>query len=218
VALDISLEQSHKANDSCASDGQLDGQDDSACGLVSRSNNVKDLTLHHSGDTCEDSIMAAPRHEEDRNLCDPPLDVDIRSCIGDNDPPMELSVTHSLPSQSLMLDTTHEDSSGILDVVEEPCVVIEHKGHVDLQVGEERQGLETDDYIHTYQYGESKSPLFGSPLIDQVVETDMSMGYLLLGPVYNDKDAFLVCRDGHITSMDTSVWDPGANDISRLSA
>jgi hypothetical protein len=66
-------------------------------------------------------------------LGDPPLDVDMRSCMGDNDPPMELSMTHSLSSQSLMLDMTHEDISGILDVVEEPCVVFEHKGHVDLQ-------------------------------------------------------------------------------------
>jgi hypothetical protein len=74
-----------------------------------------------------------------------------------------------------MLDTTHEDINGIPDVVEESCVVIEHKGHVDLQAQDERHDLETDDYIHTYQYGESESPLLGSPLIDQVVKTDMSM-------------------------------------------
>jgi hypothetical protein len=85
-----------------------------ACALVSRSDSVEDSTLHHSGDTCEDSAVAAPRHEEDRRLGDPPLDVDMRSCMGDNDPPMELSMTHSLPSQSLMLDTTHEDINGIL--------------------------------------------------------------------------------------------------------
>jgi hypothetical protein len=45
------------------------------------------------------------RHEEDQRLGDPPLDVDMGSCVGDNDPPMELSVTYSLPSLSLMLDT-----------------------------------------------------------------------------------------------------------------
>jgi hypothetical protein len=72
-------------------------------------------------------------HEEDQRLGDPPLDVVMRSCMGDNVPPMELSVTRSLPSQTLMIDMTHEDISGILDVVEEPCVVIEHKGHGDLQ-------------------------------------------------------------------------------------
>jgi hypothetical protein len=72
--------------------------------------------------------------------------------------------------------------------------------------------------MHTYQYGESESPLLGSPLIDQVGETDRLMGHLLPGPVYSDEDAFLVGRDDHITCMDTSVWDPGADDISRVSA
>jgi hypothetical protein len=32
-----------------------------------------------------------------------------------------------------MLATTHADISGILDMVEEPCVGIVHKGHMDLQ-------------------------------------------------------------------------------------
>jgi hypothetical protein len=72
--------------------------------------------------------LATPRHEEDQRLGDPPLDVDMRSCMGDNDPPMDLSMIHSLPSPSFILYMTHEDISGILDVVEEPCVVIEHKG------------------------------------------------------------------------------------------
>jgi hypothetical protein len=49
-----------------------------------------------------------------------------------------------------MLDTTHDDFSGIPDVVEEPCVVIEHKGHVDLQAQDEWHDLEPDDYMHTY--------------------------------------------------------------------
>jgi hypothetical protein len=73
------------------------------------------------------------------------------------------------------------------------------------------------DYIHTFQYGESESPILWSPLIDQVVETDISMGHLLQGSSYSDGDAFLVCRDGHITNMDTSVWDLGTYDISRVS-
>jgi hypothetical protein len=58
----------------------------------------------------------------------------------------------------------------------------------------------------------------GSPLIDQVVETDRSMRYLLLEPVYSDENAFLVGRDDHITCMDTFVWDLVANDISWVSA
>jgi hypothetical protein len=77
--------------------------------------------------------VSAPRHEEDRRLGGLSLDVDMRSCIGDDEPPMEFSVAHSSSSQSPMLATTHEDINGILDVVEEPCLVIEHKGHLDLQ-------------------------------------------------------------------------------------
>jgi hypothetical protein len=161
--------------------------------------------------------VATPRHEEDRILGDPTLDVDIKSCMGDNYPPMELKLTHSLPSQSFMLHMMHEDISGILDVVENPCVVIEHKGHVDLQDKEERNDLNIDDYIHNYKYGDSESPILGIPLIDQVVETNISMEYSLLGPVYSDEDAFLVGQDDHITSIDTSVWDLGVEYISRMS-
>ena len=78
--------------------------------------------------------------------------------------------------------------------------------------------METNDYIHTYQDGESESPILGSSLIDQVGKTDRLMGHLLLGPVYSDKDTFLVGQDDHFTCMDTSIWDSGANDISRVSA
>jgi hypothetical protein len=76
-----------------------------------------------------------------------------------------------------MLAMTHEDISGIHDVVEEPCVVIEHKGHLDLQGQEERHDLETDDYFHTFHYGESESHILGSTSIDQDVETNISMGH-----------------------------------------
>jgi len=65
-----------------------------------------------------------------------------------------------------MIDMKQEDISGIPDVVEEPCLVIEHKGHVDFQAKEEIHDLDKDEYMHTYQYGESESPLLGSSLID----------------------------------------------------
>jgi hypothetical protein len=51
-------------------------------------------------------------------------------------------------------------------VVKEPCITFEHKGHMDLQAQEERHGLDPVDYIHTYQYEESESPLLGSLLLD----------------------------------------------------
>jgi len=120
VALDASSDQSQ---DSWALDGLLESWDDNACGLVSQSYSVEDSTFHHSSDTCEDPARETPRHEEDRILGDPPLDVDMRSCVEDIDFPVGLSMTHSLSSQSPMLYMAHEDISGILDVVEEPCVV-----------------------------------------------------------------------------------------------
>jgi hypothetical protein len=195
VALDASVEQSYEASDTHTSDSQDDDQD-----------------------AREGSYVLAPRHDEIQRLDDPLLDIDMRSCVGKEELPMELSVTQSLPSRTFMLDMTQEDISDIQEVLEEPCVVLEHKGHVDLQTQDERHDLETDDYIHTYQYGESESPLLGSPLIDQVVETGSLLGYSLPGPFYSDEDALLIGRDDHISCLDTYVWDPSADDISRVSA
>jgi hypothetical protein len=50
------------------------------------------------------------------------------------------------------------------------------------------------------------------------VETDSLLEHLLLGSIYSDEDALLIGRDDHSTCLDTSVWDPGADDISRVSA
>jgi hypothetical protein len=50
------------------------------------------------------------------------------------------------------------------------------------------------------------------------VETDSLLGHLLPGLIYNDEDALLIGRDDHSTCLDTSVWDLGANDISRVNA
>jgi hypothetical protein len=164
--------------------------------------------------------VLALRHDEIRRLDDLPLGVDMasrKSCMEDDELPMMI-VTHFPSSQTPMTVMTHEDISGISDMIEEPCVGIIHKGHMDLQIQEERHDLEPVDYMHTYQYEESESPLLGSLLLDQVGETDSLMGYSLPGPVYSDEDALLIGRDDHISCLDTSVWDPGADDISRVSA
>jgi hypothetical protein len=107
-------------SDPCALEGQLDGQDDSTCALAVISHSVDDLTLQQSGDTSEDSHMLAPRHDE---------------------LPM-VTVTQLAPSQTPMIAMTHEDISGIVDIVVEPCVRIAHQGQVDLH---ERHDLETVD-------------------------------------------------------------------------
>jgi hypothetical protein len=123
-----------EASDSCTFEGQLDGQDDSAYPSSSPSGNVKDSTLQHSGHTCEDSYVLALKHDEIRRLDDLPMGVDMasrKSCMEDDELPM-MSEPHFSSSHSPMLATTHEDISGILDMVEEPCVGIVVKGHMDL--------------------------------------------------------------------------------------
>jgi hypothetical protein len=42
-------------------------------------------------------------------------------------------------------------------------------------------------------------------------------GHLFPGSIYNDEDALLIGRDDHSTCLDISVWDPGADDNSRVS-
>jgi hypothetical protein len=198
----------------------LYGQDDIAYPSSSPSGNVEDSTLHHSGDTCEDSYALALRHDQIRRLDDLLVGVDMaswKSCMEDDELHM-MSEPHFSSSQSPMLAITQEDISGIPDMVEEPCVVIVHKGHMDLQTREERYGLEIVDLTHTYQYEESESPLLEIPLMDQVVETDSLLGQLLPGSIYNDEDTLFIGRDDHSPCLDTSVWDPSADDISRVSA
>ena len=105
--------------------------------------------------------MLALRHDEIRRLDDLPMGVDMvsrKSCMEDDEFPMR-SEPHFSSSQSPMLATTHEDISAIPDMVEQPCMGIVHKEHMDLQTQEERYGLELVDLTHTYQYEESESPL-----------------------------------------------------------
>jgi hypothetical protein len=93
-----------------------------------------------------------------------------KSCMED-DELSAMTVTHFSSSQTPMIAMTHVDIAGISDMVEEPCVGIVHKGHMDLQTQEERHDLELVDLTHAYQYEESESPILEIPLIDQVVES-----------------------------------------------
>jgi hypothetical protein len=65
---------------------------------------------------------------------------------------------------------------------------------------------------------ESGSLLLETPLFVQVADTDSLTGPLLPGPIDSDEDALLIDWDGHSTCLETSVWDPGADDSSRVSA
>jgi hypothetical protein len=50
------------------------------------------------------------------------------------------------------------------------------------------------------------------------VETDRLLEHLLPGSIYSDEDALLIGRNDHSTCLDTYVWDPSTDDISRVSA
>jgi hypothetical protein len=44
-----------------------------------------------------------------------------------------MTVTHFSSSQTPMIATTHEDISGISDMMEDPCVRMVHQGHLYLK-------------------------------------------------------------------------------------
>jgi hypothetical protein len=83
-------------------------------------------------------------HDDIWRLDDLPMGVDMasrNSCM-ENDELLMMSEPHFSSSQSPMLATTHEDISGIPDMVEEPFLGIVHKEHMDLKTEEERYGLD----------------------------------------------------------------------------
>jgi hypothetical protein len=83
-----------------------------------------------------------------------------------------MTVTHLSSFQTPMIATTHEDISGISDMIEEPYVRDAHHGHMDPQIQEEIHDVQTVDLTLTYQHEEIESPLLETPLVEQVMETD----------------------------------------------
>ena len=71
---------------------------------------------------------------------------------------------------------------------------------------------------HTDQPEEIESHLLETPLVEQIVETDRVMEHLLLGSTCIDEDALFSSQDDHSTCLDTSTWDPGVDDSSKVSA
>ena len=117
-----------------------------------------------------------------------------------------------------MIATSHEDISGISDMMDEPSVRDAHHGHMDPQTQEERHDLVTVDLTHTDQHEEIESLLLETPLVEQIMETERLMGHLLPGSACIDEDALFINQDDHSTCLDTSTWDPGVDDSSRVSA
>jgi hypothetical protein len=172
------------------------GQDDSPSVSTDMSHTLDDLTPQQSRDTSEESHVLAPR---------------------DDGLPMG-AVTHLSPVQTPMIATSHEEISGTSGMMDELSVRDAHHRQVDPQIQEEVQGVQTGDLTHTNQPEEIESQLFETPLVDQIAEADRLMEHLLPGLVCIDEDALFSNQDDHSTCLDTSLWDPGADDSSRLSA
>jgi hypothetical protein len=68
---------------------------------------------------------------------------------------------------------------------------------------------------HTDQQEEIESQFLETPLVEQI---DKLMGHSLPGLAYIHKDALFSSQDDHSTCLDTSIWDRGANDSSKVSA
>jgi hypothetical protein len=183
-------------DDPCVVDRQLDGQDDSTSVSADISHTIDDLTPQQSGDTSEESHVLALR---------------------DDELPMRV-VTHLSPFQTPMIATSHEEISGMSDVMDEPIVRVAHHGHVDPPIQEEIQGVQTGDLTHTDQLEEIESQLLETPLVEQIAEVDRLMEHLLPGSACSDEDALFSSQDDHSMCLDTAIWDPGADDSSRLSA
>jgi hypothetical protein len=117
-----------------------------------------------------------------------------------------------------MTATSHEDTSSMSDMMEEPCVRDARHGHMDPQIQGETYDVQKIDLTFTHQHEEIESQILETPLVEKIVETDRLMEHLLLGSTCIDEDALFISQDEHSTCLDTSIWDPGANDSSRVSA
>jgi hypothetical protein len=180
----------------CVVDRQLDGQDDSTSVSADMSHTLDDLTPQQSSDTSEESHVLEPR---------------------DDERPMGV-VTHLSPIQTPMIATSHEEISGTTGMMDELSVRDAHHGQVDPQVQEVVQDVQAIDLTHTGQPEEMESHLLETPLVEKVVEADRLMEHLLPGSTCIDEDALFSIQDDHSMCLDIAIWDPGADDSSRLSA
>jgi hypothetical protein len=160
------------------------------------SHTIDDLTPQQSGDTSKESHVLAPR---------------------DDELPMG-AMTHMTPVQTPMIATSDEEISGTSAMMDEPSVRDAHHGQVDPQIQEEVQDVQGVDLTHTGQPEEMESQLLETPVVEKMAEVDRWMEHLLPGLDCMDEDALFGSQDDDSMCLDTTIWDPGADDRSRLSA
>jgi hypothetical protein len=117
-----------------------------------------------------------------------------------------------------MIATSHEEISGMTGMMDELSVRDAHHGQVDPQVQEEVQDVQGVDLTHTGQPEGMESQLLETPLVEKIAEADRWMEHVLPGSDCIDEDALFSIQDDHSMCLDTTIWDPGVDDSSRLSA
>jgi hypothetical protein len=127
-------------------DRQSEEQDDITCISTDISHGVDDPTPQQSGHTSGGLHVLSPR---------------------DDELPMR-DVTHLSSFQAPTIATSHEDTSSMSDMMEEPCVRDAHHGHVDPQIQEEVQDVRTVDLAHADQHEEIESQILETPLVEQI--------------------------------------------------
>jgi hypothetical protein len=123
-------------------------------------------------------------------------------------------MTHLSYSQTPMIATSYEDRSSI----EEMHMMDAHHGHVDPQIQEEIQDVNIVDLTHIDKHENIESQILEIPLVEQIGETDRLMEHVLPSLACIDEDALFIGQDDHSTCLDTSIWDSGIADSSRMSA
>jgi hypothetical protein len=131
-------------SDPCALEEQWDGHDDRTCTSAAISPRVHDLTLQSRDDTSRDPHVSAP---------------------GDDELP-RMTMTHLSSFQAPMIAMTHEDRSGMLDMMEELYVRDTNQRHMDPQIQDNIYDVQIVDPTLTYQHEEIESPLLGTPLVE----------------------------------------------------
>jgi hypothetical protein len=127
-------------------------------------------------------------------------------------------MTHLSPIQTPMIATSYEEISGTSGMMDELSVRDAHHGQVDPQIQEEVQNVQEFELTHKGQPEDMESHLLENPLVEKIAEADRLMEHLLLGSACIDEDALFSIKDDHSMCLDTTIWDPGAEDSSRLSA
>jgi hypothetical protein len=70
----------------------------------------------------------------------------------------------------------------------------------------------------TGQHEEIESHLLEASVVEQIVDADRLMEHVLLGSDCIDEDALFSIQDDHSMCLDTTIWDLGIEDGSRMSA